>query len=84
MAILKVYTDSIGRGTCRSCAAPITWVEQTNGKKHPLDGSPDDLVAVGLETEGGVGGREVQHVDTTINLSHFATCPDARTHRRRT
>lgn len=83
MAILKIYTDSIGQGACRSCHAPLIWVEQVNGLRHPLNGSPLDLVAVQIETEGGIGGREIQHIDTSINTSHFATCPRAADHRRR-
>lgn len=79
MAILKIYADSKGHGTCRSCGAAITWAEMTSGKRMPFDGR--ELVPV--KTEGSMlGGRVVEHIDSDINKSHFATCPDAENHRR--
>lgn len=79
MAIIRVYQDSKGPGRCRTCGASITWAEQVNGKRHPFDG---EIVAVKIE--GGLleGQRVIEHVDTSITTSHFATCPDAATHRR--
>lgn len=79
MAILQIYQDSKGPGRCRSCGASITWAELTSGKRHPFDG---EIVAV--RTQGSVlEGRVIEHVDTTVTTSHFATCPDAQDWRKR-
>ena len=78
MSVMHIYQDSKGRGRCRSCGAPITWAELTSGKRHPFDG---EIVAV--KTQGSIlEGRVIEHVETTITPSHFATCPDAKTWRR--
>lgn len=82
MAILKIYNDSINAGRCRSCEAPITWGAATNGKKHPLNGSPKDLAPIRSETEVE-SGRVVLYIDTTINGTHFETCPQGRDWRRK-
>jgi hypothetical protein len=80
MAILKIYADSKGPGKCRSCGASITWAEMvSSGKRMPFDG---EIVAVKTE-QPGIGERQIEHVDTTVNLSHFATCPDSEKWRRR-
>lgn len=55
---------------CRSCRAPIIWFRTAAGKQMPVDA---DTVAPGeleLDLKGG-------------HVSHFATCPNANTHRRR-
>ena len=79
MAILQIYQDSKGPSQCRSCGAPITWAELTSGKRHPFDG---EIVAVRMQ--GSVlDGRVIEHVDTSVTTSHFATCPDAKDWRRK-
>lgn len=77
MPIMRVFDDTCGRGTCRSCGAGITWYELTTGKRHPFDGEP---TYVGTAT---VDGRLVGEIDTSVSTSHFATCPDAKDWRRR-
>ncbi len=75
MAILQIYQDSKGPGTCRSCGAAIEWAELTSGKRMPFNGP---IVAV--RTTGNMldGGRTIEHVDdTTITTSHFSNCPQA-------
>ncbi len=77
---------------CASCGAEIRWVvSATTGKRHPVDtervyiaSGPTDTVIVlddGTTARGhrvGPGtGVRAGHV------SHFATCPNANTHRRR-
>jgi hypothetical protein len=40
---------------------------------------------VAVKTQGSVlegGGRVVEHIDTTVTTSHFATCPQAKDWRR--
>lgn len=81
MAILRIYQDTKGLGTCRSCGAPVEWAELTSGKRMPFN---PPIVAV--RTQSGLlegDSRVVEHVDTTITTSHFATCPDAKDWRRR-
>lgn len=80
MPILKIYQDSKGRGTCRSCGAAIEWAELTSGKRHPFDAP-----IVVVRSQGSVlEGRVIEHIDTAVSASHFATCPDANDWRRRT
>lgn len=54
--------------TCRSCEAPIVWLKTATGKAMPVDAS------------------SVQPGDTLfvpgLHVSHFATCPDAKEHRK--
>jgi hypothetical protein len=77
--ILRIYQDSKGAGTCRSCGARITWAELTSGKWHPFDG---DIVTVRMQGTFP-DGRVIEDVDTSISSSHFATCPDAKKWRRK-
>lgn len=68
---------------CRSCQAEIRWVKTTTGKQMPVDLRPvsDGNVAIvnGIAelVAPFTGGDEPRYV------SHFATCPHAREHRRR-
>jgi hypothetical protein len=79
MAILKIYQDTRGPGTCRSCGAAVEWAELVSGKRMPFD--PPIVV---VRTQGSLlaGDRTVEEVDTSVTLSHFATCPDAKDWRR--
>ena len=79
MSVLKVFDDTRGFGRCRSCDAPITWFELVSGKRHPFNG-PDLPVYLQTEHEPSTH-RLIGHVDSAE--SHFATCPDADTFRRR-
>lgn len=79
MPILEVFDETRGRGECRSCHAPITWFELVNsGKRMPFDG---DVVFVRTRTDDD--RRLVGAIDTSVNKSHFATCPQASKWRRR-
>lgn len=78
MAILQIYADSKGQGRCRSCGAAVTWAELTSGRRHPFNG---EIVAV--RTQGSIlEGRVIEHVDTDITSSHFATCNDPKRWRK--
>lgn len=80
MSVVKIYADSKGPGTCRSCGAAIEWAELTSGKRMPFN---PPIVAV--RTQGSIlegDGRTIEHVDTSVTTSHFATCPDAKDWRR--
>lgn len=78
MATMRVMDDTKGHGTCRSCGAAIVWFELASGKRHPFDGEP-----VYVSTELDESNRLVGVVDTSVTSSHFATCPDAATWRRK-
>jgi len=79
MPILQIYQDSRGKGTCRSCGAPVEWAELTSGKRHPFDGA-----IMPVQTQGSIiSGRVIEFVDTDITASHFQTCPQAKDWRRR-
>lgn len=79
MPIMKIYQDSRGKGTCRSCGASIEWAELVSGKRHPFDGE-----IMPVRTQGNIlQGRVIEEVDTGITSSHFATCPDAKDWRTR-
>lgn len=72
---------------CSSCGAPMIWaVTAKNGKPIPLDASPVPHGNVELED-----GRAIYVRPNSPNLfgvprfvSHFATCPHARQHRKDT
>lgn len=84
-------------GQCRSCHRPIRWaITSTTGVRMPLD---PDAVATGnlvvVAWLDRVLGAEVSTPVVAVNaanvspltayryVSHFVTCPQAATHRRR-
>lgn len=71
---------------CYSCGAPIQWCITAKGKRMPVDSEPagDGNLLVEL-----VRGQLVATVDPGPDLlgrprhkSHFATCPNAKEHRK--
>ena len=82
---------------CRSCGAPIIWVEMESGKHMPLDVTPVKEGTV-IIRHGPRQGQTTGHVETKKErehrmnatmfgsqvafLSHFATCPEAGEWRR--
>ena len=65
---------------CRSCNAEIVWVKTANGKSMPIDAQPyedgnlalvDGMALVATEPKG-----------SPLYKSHFATCPNAKQHRK--
>lgn len=75
---------------CRSCAAPIWWaVTEPAGKAIPLNNgvSPDGNLAVWRDQSGNLRARALvldeepaEHERRAV--AHFATCPEAKAHRR--
>lgn len=60
-----------GLKTCGSCGASIVWSKTAHGKPIPLD---PPLLTIVVDTTGVVvRGR----------ISHFSTCPNADSHRKR-
>lgn len=76
---------------CGSCGAEIHWITGANGKRHPVDAErvyiaagPTDTVIV-LDNGTTARGHRVGPGPGVRAgyISHFATCPNAKTHRRR-
>ena len=73
---------------CRSCKAPIAWVTMAGtGKSNPLDPepSPKGNVVVQAGVGSAVGVNDADQLRTegySLYLSHFATCPNSRSHRK--
>lgn len=75
---------------CRSCNAEIIWIKMAGGKNMPCDANPisyrNDLRGDWvLVTQEGKVVRGVFDPDSDKigYTSHFATCPNANTHRKR-
>jgi hypothetical protein len=74
--------------TCLSCRAPVVWGITGAGKRIPVDPDPvaDGNLAIGPETPPRV--RYLQPNEDPVRtsewrgVSHFATCPDAKLHRK--
>lgn len=83
---------------CRTCPAPIIWAEteakkDKPGRKIPIDADPDNrgyakIVEGGnLTFTGQTTGDDlpiVRYVPKIIgrHVTHFATCPNAKKHRK--
>jgi len=74
---------------CRSCDAPIRWAHTEEGRRIPLDAEPVSGGSFKLH-----GDTAIVTKDATVSLfdqdddglryrTHFATCPDADSWRRR-
>lgn len=74
---------------CRSCGKPIIWAETVNGKPMPVNAEPtiEGTLTV-REREGRLPLAAVvsPHLafGRKLYVSHFATCKDAKTWRRKT
>ena len=63
---------------CRSCGAEIVWVRMVkSGKANPLDAKPEMRVVITTK----IGEDQYAEVVATY-VSHFATCPNAKQHRK--
>lgn len=80
--------------TCKSCDAPVRWAKTVAGKSIPLDPVPTNTGNIRLVQGGGTDGGLLAEVMTgdvlaehlargkTTYTTHFATCPNAKAHRR--
>ena len=79
--------------TCKSCGARIIWCKHiTTGKSMPVDAVPswDGNIIVSECPESGTSMARViagrlegeMFADEPKHLSHFATCPNAKQHRK--
>lgn len=66
--------------TCRSCKARIRWVKTEHGKQMPVDAEP--VAGGNIELHDGVARIVSPNPLVRRYISHFATCPDARSHRK--
>jgi hypothetical protein len=68
---------------CRSCQAPVQWAITENGKRMPLDADPvpgGGVTELGTDADGALLVRATPNAGT--RSSHFASCPNAKEHRR--
>ena len=73
---------------CISCGAPLLWVRTEAGNWMPLD--PQPIFRGNIKLNKGIAyyqtKEEVHEADAlllpTLYLSHFATCPNAKKHRK--
>lgn len=81
----------MAKGKCRSCQADILWVVMAKtGKKNPLDFEPSDKGNVFINERGkgialtatGKAEIELRFGKVDLRLSHFATCPNAKQHKK--
>ena len=83
---------------CGSCGAPIRWARTEKGKSMPLDVSPNPrgnivLRRIAGQTVAHVLSKIEKDGDPMLGtppveretryLSHYVTCPDAKSHRRK-
>lgn len=70
---------------CRSCGKPVDWVTTESGKKMPLDEKPDPSGNIVLiHGIAHVLKKGEEPLERPTRTSHFATCPNAKTHRKET
>ena len=68
---------------CRSCGASITWATTAKGKAIPLDVEP--RADGNIEVRAGIAHYvtpDLNAVGTRRYVSHFSTCPQAKSHRK--
>lgn len=73
--------------TCSSCGAAIEWATTENGKRMPVDAKPLTLPLPGVFRLRWTPGNPVPLAvsvkrEEGFYNSHFATCPNAASHRR--
>lgn len=70
---------------CKSCGAPIYWVKTEAGKNMPVDAKPvadGNIIFVG-QVAFVIKQGHGPVVDQPRYVSHFVTCKNAATHRRK-
>ena len=72
--------------SCRSCGAPIVWAEMPSGKMNCFDVEPTSagLWAIDDRTPTPKAAKIARAEGSSEPgfTSHFATCPNAESHRR--
>ena len=70
---------------CRSCKAKIAFITMESGRSMPVDSEPVDNgnVWIGEDGVGRVVGKgDYSTVTMPLFISHFATCPNSKAHRK--
>jgi len=67
---------------CRSCGAPIVWAVSARGKRMPFNAEPTAAGTWHLEETAPGEVRAAHGPGPDGHVSHFATCPNARQHRK--
>ena len=74
---------------CRFCGAPVIWVQTDKGKTMPIDPDPVEHGNLRLIPVGETGkvhylkkGELEEDSPEPRYVSHFATCPNAKQHRK--
>ena len=69
--------------SCLSCGAAIVWAITASGKRIPLDAKPEKrFVTAPCDADAADAGDLHVRVEDTY-VSHFAACPHADQHRRK-
>lgn len=70
---------------CGSCGVVIVWAETENGKRMPIDEHPVELGNLVLVLRGSrliaIHYDEAKHRNWKRRVSHFVTCPQAKSWR---
>lgn len=70
--------------TCKSCGAEVWWKLTKNDKRMPVDPVPSDQGNVQLVGDLAIvlTAEQLEQNTGPLHRSHFATCPEAKSHRR--
>jgi hypothetical protein len=72
--------------TCSSCYKPIIWGRLPSGKSIPLDPDPVETGNLAVRPPGAqvryLKRSDVTEADEWRAVSHFATCLNAKQHRK--
>jgi hypothetical protein len=77
--------------TCRSCQAPVLWLENlTTGKRAPIDAEGTEIGNIVVNRAAGtyrvISGKERDeaiHSAASLHTNHFATCPQSAAWKQR-
>lgn len=67
---------------CRSCDAPITWVQSVSGSWMPLEERDGGGIVITSDLFGSQERAVVLAPGQGTHQSHFVSCPDAKEWRR--
>ena len=68
--------------TCKSCGAEIKWARTASGRRMPLDADERGNIIIENGVLKVVPKDEIGGILAATYTSHFATCPQAKTHRK--
>ena len=71
---------------CRSCGAPVIWAVTTSANPKPMPIDPEENPEGNVWVYPSLGRMRASSKPVegaTRHVSHFTTCPNADTHRRK-